>query len=117
MLLGGLSVGALTGCAPGSEGTQPRITTDSVYTNDTYIAGAGYYHAPFNAFFPIAYNHFDSARGQYYAGGSWQAEPHRSVINISAPTAAAALAAESARDAQISRGGFGSTSNRHSIWS
>lgn len=116
MLLGGVATGALTACAPG-DGTSTRVSAESVYTNDTYIAGAGYYHAPFRAFYPLRYNHYDAARRQYYFGGRWNASPDRSVINISAPTPEAAVAAEAARNVQIDRGGFGSTSGHHSIWS
>ena len=80
------------------------------------MPGAGYYHAPFHAFYPQPYNFYDAARQQYYYAGQWAATPHRSVINLSAPTPAAASAAESART-DVSRGGFGRTGTSHSIWS
>jgi hypothetical protein len=117
VLLGGLSAGALTACAPDEGKAASGISAENVYTNDTYIPGAGYYHAPFRAFFPFRYNHYDPAKRQYFFGGRWSSEPHRSVINISMPTPEAAAAAEAARDAQITRGGFGGTSHHHSIWS
>ena len=117
VLLGGVATGALTACAP-ADGSSTRISSESVYTNDTYIPGVGYYHAPFRAFYPRRYNDYDATMRLYYFGGRWAAAPDRSVINISAPTPEAARAAEAARDAQIDRGGFGSTSGYHSgIWS
>ena len=114
VLLGGLSAGALTACAPGRR--EPPISAESYYPNDYYIAGAGYYHAPFHAFFPQHYNFYDPARQQYFYGGVWHPTPHESVINISTPTPQAASLAESAA-AAIQRSGFGSTSRSNHIWS
>lgn len=95
-----------------------RVTPNSYYTNDEHIPGAGYYHAPFRAFFAYPYNHFDPMRRMYFYGGQWAAAPHQSIVNISAPTPEAALAAEAARtdvssSSSIRRSGFGSTSNSH----
>ncbi|HEY4248388.1 MAG TPA: hypothetical protein VGM64_16190 [Lacunisphaera sp.] len=119
MLLGGLSVGALTACAPESNSrAEPRISSESVYTNDYFVQSVGYYHAPFHGFYPRPYNYFDPQRKQYFYGGQWGNEPYRSVINISAPTPAAALAAESILAATtVQRGGFGSTSSGFHVWS
>ena len=89
-----------------------RISPASVYANDTYIAGAGYYHAPFHAFYPRPYNFYDAGTHQYFYGGSWNAAPHRSVINVSAPTPEASVIAEQGR-ALIQRNGFGSTSHSY----
>ncbi len=114
VLLGGISAGAITGCAPTIH--EPRITPASVYTNDYHVPGAGYYHAPFHAFYPKPYNSYDPARKLYFYGGQWGPEPYRSVINISEPTSSAALAAEAARS-DIVRGGFGRTSSGHHTWS
>lgn len=115
VLLGGLTAGAVTGCAPTVR--EPRVSADSAYTNDYHLPGAGFYHAPFHGFFPRPYNYFDPVLKQYYYGGTWGPVPYRSVVNISEPTAAAALAAETART-DIIRGGFGSTSSGgYYIWS
>ena len=114
VLLGGLSAGALTSCAPTANVV--RVSPDSVYANDQLIPGAGYYHAPFHAFYNQPYNYYDAQRKQYFYGGQWGPEPFRSVINVSAPTVAAAQMAEAART-DISRGGFGRTSRGYSIHS
>jgi hypothetical protein len=114
VLLGGLSAGALPALVRAAE--EPRVTPESYYTNDHHIPGAGYYHAPFQAFFHQRYNHYDAAKKQYYYGGRWGAAPHQSIVNISAPTPQAAQAAEAARDA-VARSGFGSTSRSHGVWS
>jgi hypothetical protein len=118
VLLGSASLGALTGCAPDNAVREPRISPESVYANNQYIAGAGYYHAPFQRFYPQPYNYYDAVRKQYFFGGEWGPVPHRSVINVSAPTDVAARLAEASRAAvAIQRGGFGSTSGGHRIWS
>jgi hypothetical protein len=117
VLLGGLSAGAIAASAAAAE---PRVTPDSFYTNDYYLPGAGYYHAPFQAFYSQPYNYFDPQRKMYFFGGKWDTVPHRSIINISAPTVEAAQRAESLRSDlrqtnYVPRGGFGSTSGSHSI--
>ena len=53
ILLSGISAGALTGCLP--EGKSP-LSTDNGYANNYFVPGAGYYHAPFCAWFPLPYN-------------------------------------------------------------
>jgi hypothetical protein len=111
-LLGGLTVGALAAGAT-SEAAQ-RVTPESYYTNDSHIPGAGYYHAPFRAFYPQPYNFYDPQRKMYFYGGQWGPAPHQSIVNISAPTAEAARLAESKRT-DIQRGGFGNTSRTHFI--
>ena len=115
VLLGGLSAGALTSCAPTVEG-EPRISPDSVYANNQYVAGAGYYHAPFQGFYPQPYNYYDTLRRKYYYGGQWGDAPYQSVINVSAPTVAGAAAAQAGRVAVV-RAGFGRTGGSYHIWS
>jgi hypothetical protein len=105
ILIGGLSAGALTGCSPSGK---PPISADNVYTNDYYVPGVGYYHAPFRAWYPLPYNHFDAVRAQYFYGGKWAPVPFENITNISSPTSQAADLAEAART-DISRGGFGGT--------
>lgn len=114
VLLGGLSAGALAGCNPSS---QPGpITEQNVYTNNQFVPGVGYYHAPFRAWYGLPYNHFDPQNQQYFYGGQWGRAPHESITNISPPTAAAAQQAQAQRT-DVHRGGFGSTSRSHHIWS
>ncbi len=117
MLLGGFTAGLISASADAAE---PRITPDRLYTNDTHIQGAGHYHAPFQRFYPYPYNHYDAQRRMYYYGGQWGPAPHRSVVNISAPTPDAAQAAQLARTDQarssttpVPRSGFGSSSRSH----
>ena len=109
LLLGGLSAGALAGCKPGDV-TKAPITAQNVYTNDYFVPGVGYYHAPFRGWYPLPYNHYDGRNGRYFYGGQWAATPHQSIINISSPSAAAAGHAEALR-ADVTRGGFGGTAS------
>jgi hypothetical protein len=101
MLLGGLSAGALTGCTE-----KPAVSAENVYTNNFYIPGAGYYHAPFRQWYPLPYNHFDAVQNLYFYGGQWGAQPFESITNISSPTSDAVRLAQNSRT-DISRGGFG----------
>lgn len=112
VLLGGASLGALPACAPAPTVKEPVVTADSVYANDHFIPGVGYYHAPFRAFYQRSYNEYDPRTKQFYYAGAWHAAPHRSVINVSSPDAAAVQFAQRAR-VDIPRGGFGTYSNFH----
>ncbi len=109
ILIGGLSAGALTGCSP--SGPAP-ITPDNVYANNFYVPGVGYYHAPFRAWYPLAYDQYDGGRHEYYYGGQWSFTPFESITNVSSPTQQAADLAEASRT-DVVRGGFGGTSSGH----
>jgi hypothetical protein len=119
ILLGGLSAGALAGCSPNSR--QASISAENYYTNNYYVPGAGYYHAPFRAWYAIPYNHFDPQSQRYFYGGQWGAAPFETITNISQPTLQAAAQAQAAADAvaprsSISRGGFGGIYHSHGGW-
>lgn len=107
ILLGSLASAALTGCEP-----KPSVSPQNFYTNNFYLPGAGYYHAPFRQWYPLPYNHFDANRQQYFYGGQWGAQPFASITNISSPTPEAVSLAQNSRT-DISRGGFGSYSSGH----
>lgn len=108
-------LGALSGCGPLGK-LPPTISTDAVYTNNFHVPGAGYYHAPFRAWYALPYNHYDAGKKQYYYGGQWGAAPHQSITNISAPTASAVQLVAATRT-DVTRGGFGSSSRSRSVWS
>jgi hypothetical protein len=107
ILLGGLSSVALTGCEQ-----KPSINTGNFYTNNFYVPGAGYYHAPFRSWYALPYNHFDPQTRLYYYGGKWDTKPFESITNISSPTTEAVTLAENART-DVTRGGFGGYSSGH----
>jgi hypothetical protein len=115
VLVGGLSAGALGGCGPsanqgGTAGTGP------VYTNNSYLPGVGYFHAPFRSWYAHPYNHFDPQTQRYFYGGQWGASPHRSITNLSEPTAEAARLAQAQRT-DVQRSGFGSTARHYPVYS
>ncbi len=114
ILLTGVSAGTLVGCGPDVK--QQPVTENNVYTNNYYLPGAGYYHAPFRAWYYLPYNHFDPQLQRYFYGGQWGAAPHQSITNISPPTGTAANTVQLART-DISRGGFGGTSVGHTWFS
>ena len=72
-------------------------SADQTYANNEYMPGAGYYHAPYHAWFPFPFNHYDSSRG-YFAGGLWQAAPFLLSMLNSQPNNAAVVAAQRLRD-------------------
>jgi hypothetical protein len=106
-------LGALASCSP--TGHVP-ISAQNVYTNNYFVPGAGYYHAPFRSFYPLPYNHFDGKTQRYFYGGNWAPAPCESITNISSPLAASAASAEAVRT-DITRGGFGCTGGYHSHYS
>src|SRR3954465_7047120 len=64
---------------------QPELARPvQVLTNNTYIEGRGYYHAPHFGFYPHPYNIFVPGRGYYY-GGNYSPEPEHSSVTASAP--------------------------------
>jgi hypothetical protein len=101
ILMGGLSAGTLAGC-----GQKPTLSMENVYTNNFYVPGAGYYHAPFRNWYALPYNYFNPGDKKYFYGGKWGFQPFESVTNISAPTMEAASLAQSLRT-DVPRGGFG----------
>lgn len=107
VLLGGLTAGALTGCQQ-----KPAISADNFYTNNFYVPGPGYYHAPFRDWYPLPYNYFDPVTKRYFYGGNWGDKPFESITNISTPSANAVQTAQINRT-DISRGGFGGSSGGH----
>jgi hypothetical protein len=113
VLLSGLTAGALAGSGPGPN---PPLSAANVYPNNYYVPGAGYYHAPFCAWFPLPYNHFDPAQRRYFYGGQWGPSPWQSITNVSSPSAPAAAKAESMRT-DVTRGGFGCTSGGYMMHS
>jgi hypothetical protein len=114
--IGGMSAGAMTtSCGPSGSQT-PMLGVGNVYTNDQQVPGAGYYHAPFRAWFAHPYNYFDPQTQRYFFGGQWAATPHQSITNLSEPTPEAARLAQAQRT-DVRRGGFGSTARRHHVFS
>jgi hypothetical protein len=107
VLLGGLST-ALAGCEQ-----KPSVSTQNYYTNNFFVPGAGYYHAPFRQWYPLPYNHFEPSNKMYFYGGQWGAQPFQSITNISSPLPEAVTLAENSRT-DVTRGGFGGSSGGYS---
>ena len=119
VLIGGVAAGTLTSCGPGNPAKAP-ISASAVYTNNFYVPGVGYYHAPFRAWYHMPYNHFEPKNGQYFYGGQWGAAPHQSITNISSPTPEVAVQSQTQRTdlpRNVPRSGFGSSSRTHHTWS
>jgi hypothetical protein len=112
VLIGGVAAGVLGGCGQGPATVSPQ----NVYTNNCYVPGVGYYHAPFRAWYALPYNHFDPQTQRYFYGGQWGTAPFESITNLSSPTPEVAAATQ-ARRTDIPRSGFGSSSRSHHVWS
>ena len=106
VLIGGLAAGGLSSCDSGPQSAR----LEPVYTNNYYVPGRGYYHAPFRDWYPMPYNHQDPQTGQYFQGGQWAAAPHESITNISAALQAQNPPGQTSRTG-VTRSGFGSSSH------
>lgn len=108
-----LSSRLVAGCddnpAIGDWSTQGASATNTV-TNNTYVAGRGYYHAPYYRWYEYPYNFYRPGFG-YYHGGFYTRDPEVSAITVSRPMASArsfgSKMGTSSRG--ITRGGFGFT--------
>jgi hypothetical protein len=113
VLLSSLSAGALVSCGPDQP---PPLASEAFYTNNCYVPGVGYYHAPFRAWYQLPYNHFDPQTQRYYYGGQWAAKACESITNISTPAPGVAQQAETRRT-DVVRGGFGRTASWYGVHS
>jgi hypothetical protein len=112
ILLGTATGAAFVGCDSGHDVSRARLSADNTYTNNHYVHGAGYYHAPYRAWYPYPYNSFRPGQG-YYHGGQWSADPGIASIDASRPASAAVKSAQSQHDtarAATRRSGFGGSS-------
>jgi hypothetical protein len=86
--------------------------------NNSYLAGVGYYHAPFFAWYPHPFNFHDAIKGYYYGGG-WHRDPFFNPSPRSHPSAAG-IAAALAQLPTMPPGGssswFGGGSGGHYGW-
>jgi hypothetical protein len=115
-----LSGAILGGCSRRDEQPKSAAARDSqVVTNDTYIEGRGYYHAPFHAWYPFPYNFYSPGVG-YYRGGTYYAQPDLTIPKPTYPGKYAYSQAKApAQDAaEVNRGGFtrSGSSSRSSGW-
>jgi hypothetical protein len=101
-----ISGAILTGCSrsPRDWDSDP-VETSEVLTNNTYVHGHGYYHAPYHAFFPYPYNYYFPGRGYYY-GGNYGLQPDRSALSASSPSSRITHSG-------VDRGGFARSSSSH----
>lgn len=88
-----------------------QISTNNVYTNNQYIPRVGYYHAPFNSWYPYPYNYFSPGYG-YFHGGTWALQPHAGGAMSSMPSTPAVARARDDAANKRSSSGSGSTGFR-----
>src|SRR5215213_8761039 len=69
-----LSGALLTGCD--GNNSSGGWGSSQTYTNNHYVSGRGYYHAPYFAWYPFPYNYYDPGRRSYYHGGNYTPAAH-----------------------------------------
>ena len=116
VLIGSVAAGAVTACGPGDP-AKATLSSSAVYTNNFYVPGVGFYHAPFRAWYSLPYNHFDATTQRYFYGGQWGATPFQNITNISSPTPEVVSVAQAQRTDVVRRSGFGSSSRNFHTWS
>ena len=91
LVLSGVVASALwtTGCqqddaAVRATNVPPMLSTNQVYTNNEYVSGVGYYHAPYGGWYARPFNSYLSGRG-YYHGGDWWPTPYTGPVVVSTP--------------------------------
>lgn len=136
LALSGVVASALwmTGCQQDEEdsavtGTNapPVLSTNAVYSNNEYVSGVGYYHAPYGGWYSRPFNTYLPGRG-YFHGGDWWPSPYTGPISISSPRPEAVESANvktapfranvntSATSSGISSSGGGSSGSSSRSW-
>lgn len=111
---GTLAGASLVGCGSNSDEERTQLSAGQTYTNNHYVRGAGYYHAPYGAWFARPYNSFTPGQG-YFHGGQWSSEPNVASLQASQPAPEAVRQAQQLHNKAtpaggIRRGGFGTSS-------
>ena len=102
LVLAGALVGGCDQDDP-PNGRGEEKSANPLVTNNTYVAGRGYYHAPYHGWYQYPYNAYRPGHG-YYHGGLYSPTPEVSPITASQPHPIAGL---SSSGPAIQRGGFG----------
>ncbi len=112
-----ISGALLAGCGNQSNpntGEWSSSDTNAPITNNTYVAGQGYWHAPYHSWYPYPYNYYRPGFGYYY-GGSYYDHPEVSSIHASTPLRSSFSGSRAGifggEHVSISRGGFGSSAH------
>lgn len=111
LLLGTVAGASLAGCGRSRDPEPEAISASNSYTNNHYVSGAGYYHAPYRAWYPYPHNYHVPEAG-YFHGGRWSPTPDNDLTQASRPTPEAVTVARSQNEAAtgasgVRRGGFG----------
>jgi len=112
-----LSGALVSGCDDRSQYGNPGYAAGTNVTNNTYVSGRGYYHAPYHGWFEYPYNYYRPGFG-YYHGGIYTPQPYVSDI-LSGPAFSPSAyggsgggdgthSSGTASSSGVSRGGFGS---------
>jgi hypothetical protein len=121
-----LSGALMGGCDGRNRSGSAGYATDADVTNNTYVSGLGYYHAPYHGWYDYPYNYYRPGWG-YYHGGIYTPAPFTSDISSSRPMRSPTFSGGGigggahfgsvAHSSSVSRGGFGSIGHGGSIGS
>lgn len=110
LLAGTLACVPFAGCDFGDP--EPTLSTENTYTNNYYVPGHGYYHAPYRNWYPYPFNYYERDRG-YFHGGIWTTTPDPSRDTASKPSHDAVNQINQARNSSSSSGGNHSSISRN----
>jgi hypothetical protein len=86
-------------------------------TNNTFVPGQGYWHAPYHDWYPYPYNYYRSGFG-YYHGGTYSDAPEESPVTSSSgfrgsgfSSGGGSSSADPGGHSSVSRGGFGGSAH------
>ncbi|HUD82517.1 MAG TPA: hypothetical protein VMQ67_03400 [Candidatus Saccharimonadales bacterium] len=112
-----LSGALVSGCDDRSQYGDPGYGAGANVTNNTYVSGLGYYHAPYHGWFEYPYNYYRPGFG-YYHGGIYTPRPLVSGILSSPPSIPSTFGGSrggggahfgsTESSSSVTRGGFGS---------
>jgi hypothetical protein len=112
-----LSSALVNGCDDRNLYGNPGYAAGTNVTNNTYVSGMGYYHAPYHRWFEYPYNYYRPGFG-YYHGGIYTPQPYVSDILSSPPSTPSTFGTpgggggthfgSAGSSSGVMRGGFGS---------
>jgi hypothetical protein len=111
-----LSTALVSGCDEPRQYGNAGYPANATVTNNAYVSGLGYYHAPYYGWYEYPYNYYRPGFG-YYHGGIYTPQPFVSGIVASHPSfhptfggggGDGARLGSTPSSSSVSRGGFGS---------
>jgi len=120
VISGALLAGCDDHCNFGGCSSRAGTGTNASISNNTYLPGHGYWHAPYHDWYPYPYNYYRPGFGYYYGGGYYD-RPEASSITASSPPLSSFSGSsgwtsgggtsDGGHSSSVSRGGFGGSAH------